>query len=86
MTRLHELLSSSQAKHWIEDTALVFLFLYAAFGLGEVRQHLHEACNRVVELWRGRRFASLASTGLSGILVALGPLYISLEAVQRAFA
>ena len=86
MTKLHELLSATQAKQWIEDAALVFLFLYAAFGLGEVRQHLREAWKRVIELWRARQFAKLAIIGLSSVFVALGPLYISLEAIQRAFA
>jgi uncharacterized BrkB/YihY/UPF0761 family membrane protein len=86
MTKLYELLSFSHAKQWMEDAALVFLFLYAAFGLREVRQHLREAWKRVIELWRARRFAELAIVGLSGIFVALGPLYISLEAIQRAFA
>jgi hypothetical protein len=86
MTRLHELLGSSQAIQWMEDAALVLLFLYAAFGLREVRQHLREAWKRVIELWRARRFARLAIVGLSSILVALGPLYISLEAIQRAFS
>ena len=86
MIRLHELLSSSQAKQWMQDAALVLLFLYAAFGLEEVRQHLREAWKRIIDLWRARRFAMLASIGVSGILVALGPLYITLEAIQRAFA
>jgi multisubunit Na+/H+ antiporter MnhB subunit len=86
MTWLHELLSSSQAKQWMEHSALVFLFLYAAFGLREVRRHLREAWKRVNELWQARAFAKLGVVGLSGILVALGPLYISLEAMQRALA
>lgn len=86
MTRLHELLSSSHAEEWRENSALFFLFLYAAFGLKEVWQHLREAWKRVIELWQARKFARLAFIGLSGILVALGPLYISFEAIQRAFA
>jgi hypothetical protein len=86
MTRLHELLSSPHAKQWMEDAALFFLFLHAAFGLGEVRQRLGEAWKRVIELWQARQFAMLAIIGLSSILVALGPLYISLEAIQRTFA
>jgi hypothetical protein len=86
MTTLYELLNFSHARQWMEDAALVSLFLYAAFGLGEVRQHLREAWKRVIELWRTRQFAKLAIVGLSSIFVALGPLYISLEAIQRTFA
>jgi hypothetical protein len=86
MTWLHELFDFAQANQWMENAALVFLFLHAAFGLGEVRRHLHEAWKRVVELWQARRFVRLAIIGLSGLLVALGPVYISLEAIHRAFS
>ncbi|MEA2836123.1 MAG: hypothetical protein QOD89_673 [Bradyrhizobium sp.] len=86
MTRLHELLSSSRAEQWMEYAALVFQLLYAAFGLREVRQHLRQAWKRVIVQWRARMFGRLAVIGLSSILVALGPLYISLEAIQRGFS
>jgi len=86
MTWLYKLLSSPHAKQGMEDAAVVFLFLYAAFELGEVRQHLRQAWKRVIELWRARRFVRLGIIGLSSILVALGPLYIIIEAIQRAFA
>jgi hypothetical protein len=66
----------------IDQGLVPFLILYALFCLGEVMHHLEIALTRFREKWTDRHLRDLLVSGVR-VLVALGPLYVSLEVLER---
>jgi hypothetical protein len=67
----------------IAQAATVFLVLYAAFGISEVKRHLPAAWAFAVRLWKQHHYIKALFEGSLGVIVACGPLYIAVEVIIR---
>jgi len=68
-------------KPWVDRGLVLFLILYAIFGLSEVLHHLSIAIVRF-RVKRAKRCLLDVLVCGAGITTALGPLYISLELLE----
>jgi len=76
-----EILCIPALKPWIDRGLVVFLCLYAVFGVGEIMQHVTTAVERFREKGTKRGALDVLMYGVK-VMVAFGPLYISLELID----